>query len=100
MLGDSVVLFIVGNKIDLNERRTVGSSEAEEYAKSVKAEYRETSAKEDTGVIPLFEDLVISMLEKSKERIEEVHNTTLRRHGSRRSIRVVDEQPKPSRKCC
>lgn len=75
MLGDSVVLMIVGNKIDLEKNRRIEKSVAIEYvciihfiyhrilfryANSVGAGYRETSAKENVGIDELFIELTKS----------------------------------------
>lgn len=57
MLGNEVVLVIVGNKTDLEKDRTVDSQEAEDYATSVGAKYFETSAKMNEGIEDVFLDL-------------------------------------------
>jgi Ras-related protein Rab-21 len=57
MLGENVVLCIVGNKIDLEKDRHVSVQLAETYAKSINAKLYSTSAKLIKGVDELFEDL-------------------------------------------
>lgn len=57
MLGNDVVLCIVGNKNDLEKDRTVSLETAEEYANSVNAKLYHTSAKLNKGVEELFDDL-------------------------------------------
>lgn len=57
MLGNEVVLVIVGNKTDLEKDRNVNTEEAEEYATSVGARYFETSAKLNVGIEDVFLDL-------------------------------------------
>lgn len=57
MLGNEVVLVIVGNKTDLEKDRNVSTQEAEEYASSVGARYFETSAKLNEGIEDVFLDL-------------------------------------------
>jgi GTPase SAR1 family protein len=57
MLGNEVVLCIVGNKIDLEKDRHVSIKTAEDYAKSVNAKLYHTSAKLNKGVEELFSDL-------------------------------------------
>ncbi len=54
VLGDEVVICIVGNKIDLEKDRHVSQEVAEEYAKSVGAAHIYTSAKLNRGVTELF----------------------------------------------
>jgi len=43
------VLFVVGNKLDLQEKREVPKEKGEEYAKSLNAPFSETSAATDIG---------------------------------------------------
>jgi Ras-related protein Rab-21 len=57
MLGNDVVLCIVGNKIDLEKDRHVSIQTAEEYARSVNAKLFNTSAKLNKGIEELFNDL-------------------------------------------
>jgi len=57
MLGNEVVLCIVGNKIDLEKDRHVSMQVAEDYAKSVNAKLYHTSAKLNKGIEELFNDL-------------------------------------------
>lgn len=64
MLGDSCVLCIVGNKTDLEKKRTVSVGEAEEYAASVGAKHYFTSAKQSRGIQELFLDLGKRLIEK------------------------------------
>lgn len=49
MLGDQVVLVLVGNKSDLEASRAVPLSKAERYARSVGAAHFQTSAKLNRG---------------------------------------------------
>jgi Fe2+ transport system protein B len=57
MLGNNIVLCIVGNKIDLEKDRHVSVDVAEEYARSVNAKLYHTSAKLNKGIEELFHDL-------------------------------------------
>jgi Ras-related protein Rab-21 len=57
MLGNDVVLCIVGNKIDLEKDRHVPMQVAEDYAKSVNAKLYHTSAKLNKGIEDLYNDL-------------------------------------------
>jgi hypothetical protein len=47
------VLYVVGNKIDLNDTRTVRKETAGEYAKSIGAAHFEVSAKTNEGEEPI-----------------------------------------------
>lgn len=68
MRGTDIALIIVGNKTDLEEQRAVMHQEAMQYARTVGAQYVETSAKENEGVAELFELLTQLMLEQLSQR--------------------------------
>ncbi|CAJ0572330.1 unnamed protein product, partial [Mesorhabditis spiculigera] len=98
-LGDTAVLLVVGNKLDLDKERTVPRAEAEQYAKSVNAEYLETSAKENIGIADLFERISALMVDHvEKQRSAQVHTTTFT--TSRRGIQLVDEPQQRGSRCC
>ncbi|XP_044745471.1 ras-related protein Rab-31-like [Coccinella septempunctata] len=52
---ESIVLVVLGNKIDLAEQRAVPRDEALGYSKTIGAHYFEVSAKEDQGVELVFD---------------------------------------------
>ena len=52
-----MIICIAGNKVDLAHLRQVQTQVAESYAREIQAIYIETSAKEDTNVQKLFEQL-------------------------------------------
>lgn len=54
---ESMVLCVIGNKIDLKSKRQVDKDEAVQYSKSIGASYHECSALEDKGIGIVFEDL-------------------------------------------
>ena len=64
------VLFIIGNKCDVNsEERVVGKDEAENFAKGYNAKYLETSAFTRKGIDDAFENMfkdVYEMYKKNK----------------------------------
>ncbi|CAI4220966.1 unnamed protein product [Auanema sp. JU1783] len=97
-LGDSVSLFIIGNKLDLESNRTINYEEATEYAKSVGASYAETSAKENLGICNVFEELCRAMLEAAKEN---PNNNRGNVSNTRRTIELMDDEPSSRKsKCC
>ncbi|KYQ88767.1 Rab GTPase [Tieghemostelium lacteum] len=57
------VVYLIGNKIDLDAKRMVSKETAEQFAKSYNLKYFESSAKDDTGM-SLFESLTRDMLRK------------------------------------
>jgi len=66
MLGNDVVLIIVGNKIDLERNRVVNEKEAIEYAQSVGAIHMHTSAKLNQGINELFTEMTRRIVDKDK----------------------------------
>jgi Ras-related protein Rab-22 len=54
----NIVLAVAGNKSDLEDRRSVPTATAESYASSIGAIFSETSAKDDTNVISIFENVI------------------------------------------
>ena len=57
------LIYLVGNKIDLYERREVSKEEANEYAKSVNLRFFEISCKTKEGLNEFYNDLVNQILE-------------------------------------
>jgi len=70
VIGDSKPSILVGNKIDLAEQgqREVGTGDGEALKEELNAiAYIETSAKEDVYIEPVFKDLTLAILEKTKK---------------------------------
>ena len=57
--GDSLPVYVVGNKSDLDDRRQVPKSEAEKWTMNTKqfTGYYETSAKDNTGFLRIFREM-------------------------------------------
>lgn len=68
VIGDGKPSMLVGNKIDLTDRREVGEKEGEALKDEINAiGYYETSAKEDRGVHPVFKDITLAILKGSQK---------------------------------
>ena len=61
------LLYLVGNKSDLFEKRNVSEEEAEEYAKEKKIKYFEVSAKTGVNVDALINDIANSLIQNNKK---------------------------------
>lgn len=69
---DNILLFIIGNKIDLEEK--VPFFEVKQYAEEIKAILKFTSAKKDLGVEEVFNEiLMMKMLENGHKNIAELN---------------------------
>ena len=55
-----IAKFIVGNKIDCNNIE-VAAKQAIDYAQEIGAEFHEVSAKNDTNITPLFQDVCLQL---------------------------------------
>ena len=89
------VNFLIGNKMDLNNKREVDIEEAENFAKTNKFTYLETSSKENINVEKVFEFFtykLISYYEKNKEEYQGDSNQ--RRLSKAQVINTVREKKK------
>lgn len=59
--GEDVTIIIVGNKIDLAEKRQVGTEEGQALADKLKCMFYETSAKVGINVKQLFKELAATL---------------------------------------
>ena len=60
---NDVIIAIAANKSDLYEERQVSDDDGEKFAKSIGAFFEPTSAKNDSGITSLFENIVQKILE-------------------------------------
>jgi len=63
--GNEAMIFLVGNKCDLDNERTVPLEEAQTYSRSMSIDYMETSAKTNVNVTELF-DLIARKLPRTE----------------------------------
>lgn len=52
------IVYLIGNKVDLDDKREVSRMEAENFAKRNNIKYFETSAVQNNGVNETFEKLI------------------------------------------
>ena len=88
---EGVIIYLVGNKIDLIDKRIITNADGKKLSEEIKIKYYETSAKDSTGVKEVFENLVKDMdnfySEQHQEEMETIH---------------IDKKDKKKRKlrCC
>ena len=68
-----IIIAIVANKYDLYEKRQVPNEEGEAYAKSIKAIFGFTSAKNNTGIKTLFENIAMKIKQKKDNKSNETN---------------------------
>jgi len=110
-----VIIAIAANKCDLYEQRQVSDEEGEQFAKNVGAFFASTSAKNDSGITNLFENIALKILypdfdftntendakEKYKNRIgiqKEITDNI--KDNARNSLKLDGNIQKKKRKCC
>ncbi len=106
MVGQDIVLSLVGNKSDLERSRTVPKEAASEYAASVGAAYSETSAKLSRGIEECFLDLS-TRLQRARAAKPAAPGglASMVAHGPRSgrgSVPMITDEPlpKPGGGCC
>jgi small GTP-binding protein len=67
---DSIITFLIENKIDFKENQGIDENIAKEFADSHRSEYRQTSAKTGDGVDKMFYDVANMFLKKCAEEIQ------------------------------
>jgi small GTP-binding protein len=88
---EGVIIYLVGNKIDLIDKRIITNADGKKLSEEIKIKYYETSAKDSIGVNEVFENLVKDMdnfySEQHQEEMETIH---------------IDKKDKKKRKlrCC
>ena len=96
---ENVVIILVGNKADSSDRK-VDKINADNYAKERNIKYIETSAKEGTNILLLFEELAIDMNKKKEDdnsivELENVDTFIFRRTELNKQLKIKRES-----KCC
>ncbi|OLY83528.1 GTP-binding protein ypt5 [Smittium mucronatum] len=59
----NIIIALAGNKTDLNDQRTVSTSEGQSFAEQNNLLFFETSAKESTSIIDLFSKLAQKLVD-------------------------------------
>lgn len=69
------MVYLVGNKIDLADKREIARAEAEQFAQKECLVYVETSAIQNTGVSEAFQSLLNDIYQIRKEDIQNEDNS-------------------------
>ena len=103
----SVLLFLIGNKSDLNDNREVSYEEGEAYAKSHKMMFLETSAKTGHNINQIFEKSVKQIAKNINNNVYDLSNDSCGiRVGVNRETFILGEgnknedDNKDKKKCC
>ena len=85
-ISDKVVIYLVGNKIDMEEERKVSTEEGKKLAEELGIPFFETSAKTGENIDNIF-DNIVEDLDKEFGNIQKIE-------------RNLSYQPKKEKKCC
>ena len=102
---NNVVIALAANKCDLYEQRQVSDEEGEELAKSIGALFASTSAKDDSGINKLFEDIATKILEpdfnfRANGQKNEQEGTESNKDKSKNKVKLNATTEKKKKKCC
>ena len=78
-----VIMYLVGNKADMVEKREVEQEMVEEYAKNKGMHYFECSAKEGDRVQDIFTDFARKMMKREEDKKPKSQNTTLKKEAEK-----------------
>ena len=87
---DRSVVYLFGNKKDLEHQRTVGKDEALEFAAKRDMQYREVSAKLGTAVHDSFQHIAKLCEDKLEESLKENSEKEATKIGNTVSVETVD----------
>ena len=88
----NVVIYLAGNKIDMEEERKIKTEEGEKLAEEYNFPFRETSAKEDININETFEDIA--------ERIDEVFSKLTTNAEIKMTKNRMSNGKKKNKGCC
>ena len=94
---DEIIIYLVGNKVDLEENRQITIEEAEKYANDKNIPYFEVSAKSGDGIKKLFDDITNDIMDKISNFNEKEDNDDKLRFSF---LEKESFKPKKSNKCC
>ena len=97
----TVLIILIGNKIDLEDKREVIFDEGNEYAIKHGIMFMETSAKTGEGVEEAFRKSVQEIENKIKENYYDLNSETCGiKKGKTNNISISSEKKKEKRGCC
>ena len=96
---NDVIIAVAANKSDLYEKRQVSDEDGEEFAKSIGAIFESTSAKNDSGITNLFENIAHKLLEPGFKMKKTQGETENNKDNSNNKVKL-NTVVKKKKKCC
>jgi small GTP-binding protein len=88
---EAITIYLVGNKIDINDNRIISKEEGNKLADEFKMPYFETSAKKNLGV----DDVFMSLIKEIDKLYKELHNEEIEDKNLN-----LSKKKKKRKKCC
>ena len=101
-----VIIAVAANKSDLYETRQVSDEDGEEFAKSIDAIFASTSAKNDSGITNLFENIAHKLLEPgfnstaNEQKTKKTQGETENNKDNSNNKVKLNTVVKKKKKCC
>jgi Ras-related protein Rab-2A len=95
-----MIITLVGNKNDLDSRRTVTTEEGERFARDNNLIFVETSAKSNNNVEEAFESTAASIYNKIKEGTLDIASETCGVRMGPNAVSISRDLPKQKKECC
>ena len=97
----NVIIAIAANKCDLYEEKEISDEEGEEFAKSKDAFFAFTSAKNDSGITNLFENIAMKILEPNFDLNDITKGTNKnKKENSNNLLKLNSDMQNKKKKCC
>ena len=93
-----IQILIVGNKLDLFNQRKVTQSQANNFCKENNYKYIESSAKDGTNLLKIFEELTFDLTTKHQQKIQDEINKKFQM----KNLEIVAKEENKNKKkgCC
>ena len=97
---NNIIIALAANKCDLYEQRQVSDEEGEEFAESLGALFASTSAKNDSGITKLFEDIASRILDPDFNFRANEQKKNNHKGNENGRIKIDAKVTKKKKKCC
>ena len=97
---NNIIIALAANKCDLYEQRQVSDEEGEEFAESLGALFASTSAKNDSGITKLFEDIASRILDPDFNFRANEQKKNNQKGNENGRIKIDPKTTKKKKKCC
>ena len=98
---ETVLIALIGNKVDLEDKRVVSTDEGQDYAAQNSLLFMETSAKSGEGVEEIFKKTAQEIEKKINNNFYDLNSETCGiKRGKTNNINLNDTKNKDKKGCC